>query len=160
MMAVHNELRAELGVPPLAWDSSLEADAGLHAGRLAATDRMVHAQDRPGAEPQGENLWMGTRGAFTPGAMAGSWVAEREVFVPGRFPDVSRTPDWQDVGHFTQMIWHSTRRLGCALAANERHEFLVCRYTPVGNIEGESPLGDPVRRRAPPSASRTRGPGG
>jgi uncharacterized protein YkwD len=141
MLAVHNELRAEFGQAPLQWDAALEADAASHARLLASLDRMAHGRDKPGAEPQGENLWMGSRGAFTARQMAGSWAEERSEFIAGRFPDVSRTLGWQEVGHFTQMIWHATRRLGCALASSERHDFLVCRYTPAGNYEGENPLG-------------------
>ena len=38
---------------------------------------------------QGENLWMGTRGAYSYGEMIGQLVDERRYFRPGRFPAVS-----------------------------------------------------------------------
>ena len=31
-------------------------------------------------------------------------------------------------------------RVGCALAASRQHEYLVCRYSPPGNVVGEDPL--------------------
>ena len=93
-----------------------------------------------GAAPQGENLWMGTRGAFTYAEMLQDWIAERRHFRPGRFPAVSRTGRPADVAHYTQMIWSRTTRVGCALAANRRNEYLVCRYSPAGNYLGQDPL--------------------
>jgi hypothetical protein len=149
MLDSHNRLRAGFGLDPLAWDASLAADAAAYAANLAAHERFEHARQPARAEPQGENLWMGTRGAYSYAAMAEAWREEEADFVAGRFPDVSRTGDYADVGHFTQMIWQATRRVGCAVAASARFDYLVCRYLPAGNFEGErmprrrSPVGQP-----------------
>jgi hypothetical protein len=79
---------------------------------------------------------MGSRGAYAPELMVGSWIAERRDFHPGVFPAVSRTGSWSDVGHYTQMIWPSTTTVGCAIHRGSRWDFLICRYTPKGNIDG------------------------
>ena len=79
---------------------------------------------------------MGTKGAFLPQQMVGSWASERAAFRPGIFPAVSRTGNWSDVGHYSQLIWPTTTHLGCAIDSNARFEFLVCRYAPAGNIDG------------------------
>jgi hypothetical protein len=135
VVAVHNQVRAAAGVGPLAWDGALAASADSYALRLASTGRWQHSP--PGSRRgQGENLWMGTRGAFTLDQMLGSWAAERRAFRPGRFPDVSRTGSWQQVGHFTQMIWPGSLRIGCALRSSARFDYLVCRYAPAGNVMG------------------------
>jgi hypothetical protein len=34
------------------------------------------------------------------------------------------------------MIWPTTTRVGCALASTPRTDYLVCRYSPAGNIDG------------------------
>ena len=47
---------------------------------------------------------------------------------------------WQDVGHYSQMIWRGTRRVGCALGDGANYEYLVCRYFPAGNAFGKGPL--------------------
>jgi hypothetical protein len=138
MLAAHNGLRREFGQPPLAWDATLEAAAAAHAAALGERNRLAHGRD---LAEQGENLWMGSRNAFTYAEMATAWAEERIEFVPGRFPNVSRSLGWEEVGHFTQMVWHSTTRLGCALASNAENDILVCRYAPAGNVDGESPLG-------------------
>jgi hypothetical protein len=79
---------------------------------------------------------MGTRGAFSYEAMVGGWSSEARYFMPGQFPSVSRSGNWADVGHYTQMIWPTTTHVGCALASNARSDYLVCRYSPAGNIDG------------------------
>ena len=135
IVAFHNQVRAAWGIGPIYWDRGLAAAADSYASELARTGRWQHSapRSRPG---QGENLWMGTRGAFTVDQMVGSWAAEGQAFRPGRFPNVSRTGDWEEVGHFTQMIWPGSIRVGCAVRASARYDYFVCRYSPAGNIMG------------------------
>jgi hypothetical protein len=139
ILAVHNAARAQAGVPPLAWDPALGEAAARYAVYLALTNTFQHSDrsQRPGT---GENLWMGTRGAFSYEAMAGRWAGESRDFVPGVFPAVSRSGNWENVGHYTQMVWPTTTRVGCAVASNARNDILVCRYSPAGNIDGRPVL--------------------
>ncbi|RJF90233.1 CAP domain-containing protein [Sphingomonas cavernae] len=137
---IHNRERLSLGIPPLRWDDELAADAEQWAEHLATTRTFEHFEemsDDPDA--QGENLWMGTKGAFSPATMVGHWIAEKEVFVRGSFPDNSRTGDVEDVGHYTQIVWRRTERIGCAIADDGQDEYLVCRYAESGNVIGEQP---------------------
>ena len=136
LLALHNRERAAVGTPALTWDPALATAAAAYAPQLARLGRLVHSPDsaRPG---QGENLWMGTRGAYSLEEMAGSWAAEKRLFRAGVFPNVSTSRNWSDVGHYTQMIWRSTTRLGCALHRTRRWDFLVCRYAPYGNVDGQ-----------------------
>jgi hypothetical protein len=69
--------------------------------------------------------------------MAGSWAEERRLFRPGIFPSVSSSGQWSDVGHYSQMIWHGTTAVGCAVERGGRWDFLVCRYAPAGNVVGQ-----------------------
>ncbi len=137
LLAAHNRERAALGVPPLRWDAQLAAGAEVHAAQLARAGQLVHSprQSRPG---QGENLWMGTAGAYTPEAMIENWASERRSFRPGTFPAVSTSGNWEDVSHYTQMIWRSTTSVGCAVQRSGRWDVLVCRYSPPGNRDGQA----------------------
>ena len=109
ILAAHNQVRAEAGVPPLTWDRALGDAAANYAVYLAVTNSFQHSDpsNRGGA---GENLWMGTRGAFSFEAMVGGWSSERRDFLPGVFPAVSRAGSWEKVGHYTQMVWPTTTR--------------------------------------------------
>jgi hypothetical protein len=139
LLQAQNAQRSAMNVPPLAWNDSLARDARQWAIELAASGRFEHSPDRPGEDPQGENLWAGTPRAFSPEAMVALWSAERRDYRPGVFPDNSRSGDVENVGHYTQMIWRSTRQVGCATAVGRNEEVLVCRYSQAGNVYGERP---------------------
>lgn len=136
VLASHNQVRKSYGAPPLAWNAALAADAMVYARILAQTARFQH-DPQTGRKPrQGENLWMGTRGAYTYAEMMAPLIDERRVFRPGKFPDVSRTGNWRDVAHYTQIVWPGSTSVGCALASNARDDYFVCRYAPAGNVVG------------------------
>ncbi len=139
LLAAHNAQRAAAGVPPMVWNDQLATDARAWANKLAAAGRFEHSPDEPGQAPQGENLWAGTPRAFSPETMVGLWAAEKHDFRPGVFPNNSRSGDVENVGHYTQMIWRSSRQVGCATSVGAREEVLVCRYSDAGNIYGERP---------------------
>lgn len=132
----HNAERAEFGSAPLEWDSGLASQARVWAQKLAREGRIRHAsyEARNG---RGENLWMGTRGYFRPAQMIASFASEKRYFRAGTFPNVSTTGRWSDVGHYTQIVWRDTRKVGCALEQGRQFDVLVCRYWPAGNIAGK-----------------------
>ena len=135
VLSAHNAERARVGMPPLVWDAALGNAAAAYAQQMALTGLFAHS-DRSQRRGTGENLWMGTHGAFSIEAMVGGWTSEKRNFVAGVFPNGSRTGDWADVGHYTQMIWPTTSRVGCAIASTPRVDYLVCRYATAGNITG------------------------
>jgi hypothetical protein len=137
ILAAHNDVRARAGVAPLAWDPALGNAAAAYAQQLAMTGRFAHS-DRNARQGAGENLWMGTHGAFSVERMVGDWASEKRWFRSGTFPAVSRTGSWEQVGHYTQSVWPTTARVGCALASAPRADYLVCRYSPAGNVNGRS----------------------
>jgi uncharacterized protein YkwD len=136
MLRDHNAARREVGVPDLVLDADLNRQAQAYAEELARTNTFQHspASSRQG---QGENLWAGTANAFTFAQMAGAWIDEKRFYVHAAFPNVSNTGRWQDVGHYTQIIWRNTTKLGCGLAQGSGRDFLVCRYAPPGNVVGQ-----------------------
>ena len=132
VLAAHNNERARVGVSGLVWDAKLAADAAGWARVLAPLDNLVHAQNTG----QGENLAMGTKGAYTAVRLVDGWLDEKKDYVPGRpFPNVSRTGN-EVVGHYTQMIWADTTSVGCAMSRSANNDILVCRYSPQGNFIG------------------------
>jgi len=130
------DARAAVGLAPLVWSDALAASARAYAGEMARTGRFAHAEQPMDRTRQGENLWTGTTGAYRYDEMIGHWVAERRDFVDAPTPGFSRTGRWQDVAHYTQIVWRGTTAVGCAIATGPRDEYLVCRYSPPGNVVG------------------------
>ena len=140
-LASHNRERATLGIPPLEWDNGLATDAAQWAHHLTQVGYLTHSPDDPeDYDPQGENLWAGTAGYYSAESMVGLWIAEKKNFKPGIFPANSRTGNLEDVGHYTQLMWRSSGKVGCAVARGRSDEFMVCRYSEGGNVMGERPF--------------------
>lgn len=139
VLDAHNAARAAIPVAPLAWSDKLAGEAAAWAAHLAELGHMQHsAHSARGNE--GENLWMGTAGAYTPGEMVQTWVDEKKDFHYGPFGLSGDKPGPQPVvGHYTQVIWRTTTQLGCATAAAGTWTILVCRYAPEGNLVGAMP---------------------
>ena len=134
IVAAHNKYRIEVGVPPLRWSDALARSAQQWADHLAANHQLVHSRSR-----FGENLWQGTTRAYSLTQMVGSWGGEKKNFIPNRtFPHVSTTGRWEDVGHYTQVVWKNTTEVGCGFASDGHNDFLVCHYNPAGNVLGQS----------------------
>lgn len=144
-LAAHNDERAKMGQKPLIWSDDLAKDAAVWAKHLAETDSFEHAPK--GKEDQGENLWTGTKGAFAPKVMVQAWIDEKALYKRGKFPEVATNGKWEEVGHYTQLIWHNSKQVGCARESSAESDYLVCRYLPAGNWIGQDAEGDvPVRR--------------
>ena len=61
-------------------------------------------------------------------------------FEAARSRRCSRSGNWEDVGHYTQMIWPGSVRVGCAIRSSASNDYLVCRYSPAGNVMGAPSL--------------------
>ena len=137
VLAAHNDERKRWHVPPLSWDEGLARDARAYALRLTQLGYLQHASMAGSSDPQGENLWMGTRGAFSYGQMMDGFLDERSEYIAGAVPNISRTGNWTDTGHYSQIIWRTTTSVGCATASSPDFDYLVCRYWPAGNVWGK-----------------------
>lgn len=136
VLNAHNQARSRFGVPALAWSDELAAGAMSHAQFMAKTGVYNHDQTPGRRKKAGENLWRGQRGLFSYDVMIGVMIDEAQDFRPGVFPDISRTGQWNDVAHYTQIVWPTTTNVGCALASSATTDYFVCRYSPTGNKDG------------------------
>lgn len=136
VLNTHNQARSRFGVPPLAWSDQLATEARSYAQSMAQTGIYGHDQSPERRKKAGENLWRGQRGLFSYDVMIGVMIAEGQNFRAGVFPNNSRTGEWHDVGHYTQIIWPTTTSVGCGLASSATTDYFVCRYSPTGNKDG------------------------
>ena len=126
LLAAHNAQRARHCAPPLRWDADLAAVATRWAERLGAAGcALAHSQSA-----WGENLAMMGGGTMAPAEVVQMWYDEVRAY------DFARGAFGMDTGHFTQVVWRGTERLGCARATCRQGEVWVCNYAPAGNVMG------------------------
>jgi pathogenesis-related protein 1 len=141
----HNRARRAVGVPPLVWSTELSAYAQDWAGFLAANSCELHHRfelQREDGRSYGENLFaQGYSGAFAgwdPSGGVRDWVGEKNLYPGGPLGK-----DWHSAGHYTQVVWRASRRVGCGFALCRRGDWtwrlLACNYDPPGNYLGQKP---------------------
>ena len=129
MLAAHNAVRARVADPPLAWSDQLAAVARDWADHLIATGQFAH---RPNNR-YGENLYTISGAIASPAQVVAMWADEARQYN-------IRTNSCAGVcGHYTQIVWRSTRAVGCAVASDARRQVWVCDYNPAGNVVGYRP---------------------
>lgn len=137
VLAAHNNARANVGTPPLAWSGKLSSYAQQWANHLASNGcRMEH---RPSSgkwkQKYGENLFIGTAGYYGVADAAAAWENEKSAYHDEPI-DIST---FQSYGHYTQLVWRNTKSLGCGKAECGGKVIIVCNYDPAGNFLGEIP---------------------
>jgi uncharacterized protein YkwD len=130
MLAAHNALRATVKIPPLTWSDKLAARAQEWAVTLLARGEFIH---RP-KSPYGENLYDITGAPASPERVVDAWASESRDY------DYATNKCRKVCGHYTQMVWSTTKEVGCGVARNSRREVWVCNYDPPGNYIGKRPF--------------------
>jgi len=129
MVYAHNEIRAQVGVPPLTWSDRLEEIAQDWANTLLSRREFSH---RPNGK-LGENLFAITGARSSSAEVIRAWADEARNYD-------YRSNRCRDVcGHYTQIVWRDTQKVGCAVARDNRREIWVCNYDPPGNWVGHRP---------------------
>jgi len=131
LLTAHNKFRAEVGVEPLKWSDSLAKSAQDWANKLAKRKRMDHSNNA-------ENLFMNGSRQSSYTDVVEAWGSEKQNFVFGTFPNISKTRKWEDVGHYAQIIWRKTLWVGCGMATDGKFDYVVCHYNAKGNVPGQS----------------------
>jgi len=127
LLDAHNRYRAQHCAAPLTWSPQL-AQA---AQRWATTLRDRGCQFGHSGGQYGENLAAGTTGTLDAEGVAGMWYDEiRDYSFRGGGFSMS-------TGHFTQLVWRESSKLGCAMAQCKGNDIWVCEYDPPGNVQGE-----------------------
>ncbi|VDO04848.1 unnamed protein product [Haemonchus placei] len=119
----------------MVYDCSVEASALKHASKCV----YQHSAntERPGL---GENLYKTSALNFDKVKAAAQssqmWWSELKEYGVGPSNNLTlalwNRPDTQ-IGHYTQMAWETSYRLGCAVAHCSSFTYAVCQYGPAGN---------------------------
>jgi pathogenesis-related protein 1 len=147
ILDVHNRMRDAVGVPPLTWSDSVAAGAQNWADNMLSTGVYKHSPPEQ-LNGQGENMVAGMGANYPLLDMIHGWVNEEQNYHGQPIEGTLGAPD-ATYGHYTQMVWNSTTEIGCGYATNDQSTYFVCRYSPAGNIFGQTAYG----QVAPPPAA-------
>jgi hypothetical protein len=145
-------MRAAVGVPPLTWSDSVAAGAQYWADYMLSTGVYKHSSPEQ-LNGQGENMVAGMGANYPLLDMIHGWVNEEQNYHGQPIEGTLGAPD-ATYGHYTQMVWSSTTEIGCGYATNDQSTYFVCRYSPAGNILGQTAYG----QGAPPPATNATAP--
>ncbi|MFP2899730.1 CAP domain-containing protein [Corallococcus sp. 4LFB] len=142
MLEAHNAARAAAkptpspALEPLTWDPAVAEVAQ----KWVENCDYEHNAGRGNA---GENIAAATPDYLTAKAVVKGWVDEAADY------DYSKNTcaSGKVCGHYTQVVWRNTRRLGCATKrctvnspfGGSAWDFWVCNYAPPGNYVGQRP---------------------
>jgi pathogenesis-related protein 1 len=142
----HNAIRRNVSpqpatpLPPLTWSSSAAAVAQAWA------DGCTY-QHNAGRGTRGENIAANTPpGTWSPATVVNLWASEASDYDYAS----NSCAAGKVCGHYTQLVWRDTLRVGCAhricsvnspfpQAQTSSWEFWVCDYEPPGNYVGQRP---------------------
>merc|ERR1712055_67561 len=135
MLDEHNKYRSKHGVPPLKLDNKMNAYAQNLAESNAAAGRLAHTPREH--RRYGENLAYGWGYPLDgePKRMVQGWYNEISLY-PGHYTKES--------GHFSQVIWKNSKRLGVGFAQKGNELFVAAVYDPKGNVDGQHAENVPV----------------
>lgn len=129
--------QAQPPLEPFSWSQSATAVA-----QAWATGCVFRHND--GRGELGENIYANAPpGSSSPEDVVNNWASEAAAY------DYANDTCSGTCGHYTQLVWHSTRSVGCAKATCTgasspfgtagNWEFWVCDYDPPGNFIGQKP---------------------
>ena len=134
ILNAHNSERKLVGNVDLTWDNSLEEFAANWATTLATRDNGL--SHRPN-NPYGENCYWTSASNVQPSEAILSFNQEKLDYLYGPVTETN----YAATGHYTQVIWYKTTRVGCAAVRSSSEIFVVCNYDPPGNLIGDYPYG-------------------
>lgn len=129
----HNFWRADVGInEELVWSKDM---ARLAADWAKELKKMGCGWEHRPDNKFGENLFKGTTGYYDAAYVVDAWGSEKEFYNYEK----NNCKRGEMCGHYTQMIWKTTTKVGCAKITCDGMDIWVCNYDPPGNWVGEKP---------------------
>ncbi|KAG7584452.1 CAP superfamily [Arabidopsis suecica] len=129
-LAIHNQIRAAVGVAPLVWDEKLAAHAQRYANVRSQDCAMKHSTDGM----YGENIaagWVQPMDTMSGPIATKFWLTEKPYY------NYATNRCSEPCGHYTQIVANQSTHLGCGTVRCFKNEYVwvVCNYAP-------RPMGD------------------
>ncbi|CAF1022323.1 unnamed protein product [Brachionus calyciflorus] len=136
---VHNKLRSLHFSPDLIVDSELQKKAIAYSQKMGVDDIFAHSTGLA-ALKMGENLAMSFNSQgydMKSCGGLGKYFAEKWYEEIKNYNFNTHSSNGGVIGHFTQLVWRSSSKIGCGLAiTKDKKAYITCNYSPNGNIRG------------------------
>jgi len=114
----------------LVWDDEVARTAQDYIGSVCAM------QHDPNNHKYGENIAAGSSGYYNFKQLVQMWESELTKS-PGRLSYTPEAYQFGDgTGHYSQVVWAESSKLGCGTCTGNGMTYLLCRYSPAGNMMG------------------------
>ncbi|NWY56573.1 GLIP1 protein, partial [Chionis minor] len=140
----HNKFRSKVNPPAsnmfrMSWDSALAKTAKAWAKKCKFKHNIylkIRGKVHPTFTPVGENIWTGTATIFSVDTAVSDWFNEFRSY------DFNTNSCTDKCGHYTQVVWAESYKVGCAVHFCDtienfpglvRAAHFVCNYGPAGN---------------------------
>ncbi len=135
-VSAHNTHRAKHKSPNVTIDNTLNESAQAWAQTIAAKGDLEHSTNRNNV---GENIYWGGESASLGSTAVDEWYSEIKDY------DYNNPVFSGDTGHFTQVVWKGSTKVGCGAAPGPatidgtKYDgvYVVCQYSPAGNVKGQ-----------------------
>lgn len=136
LLLAHNYWRKQIKAPPLVWSDALAKLSREWALTLLRKGVIEHRQN----SAYGENIAWFAGERLKPVDVVDNWGNEIEFYDHGK----NICTEDSDCEHYTQIVWKTSREVGCGSAWGEHpkygiQEYWVCNYSPAGNTKGQRP---------------------
>lgn len=147
IIAAHNRLRAEVGVTKkLSYSKTLAVSAQAWAEHLKQSNACKMRHSEPNGR-YGENLFWGSAVTWTDGRKELQKVSSKQVVEDWGSEKAdydyasNACTDGKMCGHYTQIVWRNSAKVGCGVAVCEdtQEQVWACQYLPAGNWLGKKP---------------------
>ncbi|CAO3611543.1 unnamed protein product [Cunninghamella blakesleeana] len=120
ILKIHNKYRSKHRAPALKWDKAIASFAQSHSRKCV----FQHS----GKKGYGENIAMGYRSWND---VINAWYNEEKDY------DYNNPVFGSGTGHFTQVVWKGTKKIGCGVTSCNGSKYYSCNYKAPGNYYGE-----------------------
>ena len=132
LVNLHNTLRKKHKSPSLTKSAEVAKFAKQATDHCVQIGNLEHT-----CTTIGQNLYVAS---WAPSAddVVQSWYYKEE---PHYDYDKGKSKDGEVTGHFTAMVWKSTKEVGCAYSTGKwltyNAYYVACEYYPLGNVAGQ-----------------------
>ncbi|CAN1173040.1 Pathogenesis-related protein PR-1 [Linum perenne] len=131
LLAAHNAVRKKHKLPPLTWSTKLANYAKWYGNQRRNDCRLVHSTG-----DYGENIFWGQGQSWNVTDAVRGWAVQEGWYNYGS----NSCMTGRDCLHYTQLVWRSTKQVGCArVKCRNGDTYVVCEYYPHGNVVGQRP---------------------